>query len=165
MTGVPGHSLLLASPRTGRMASNSSPDYKVLFQQEREARKQAEARQKQAEDRLEQTTFVEFLRYCHDVLSRPLLVGTHSSSTKGTIPLPKRKYCPTRLERWIDCAASSKISTTLSVVTSNQKKMHRAFFHLALSWTDPVNTSRGRLAVSTTFRPMSDLQWKTMPTM
>ncbi|KAJ5579932.1 uncharacterized protein N7459_005917 [Penicillium hispanicum] len=104
------------------MANNSSPDYKALFQQESEARKQAEARQKQAEDRqkqaedrqkqaedrLQQTTFVEFIRYCHDVLSRPLRAGKPSSSTTGTIPIPKDKYCPTRLEQWVDCAAQQQ---------------------------------------------------------
>ena len=99
---------LVASPPIKRMASNILPDYKALFEQEREARKQAEARQEQAENRLQQTTFLEFIRVCHDVLSRPLRVGTPSSSTTGTIPLPKRKYCPTRLEQWVDCAAQQQ---------------------------------------------------------
>lgn len=90
------------------MASNSSPDYKALFSRKGRRGNRQKRDRKQAEDRLEQTTFVEFLRYCHDVLSRPLRVGDHSSSTKGTIPLPKRKYCPTRLERWIDCAAQQQ---------------------------------------------------------
>ena len=115
------------------MADNNSPDYKTLFLQaekrrkeaeerqkhEEERRKQAEERQKQAEDqgrqekeRREQlqelsrpTTFVEFLRHSHDLLSRPLRVETPSRSTTGKIPLPTGKYCPTRLEHWTDCSA------------------------------------------------------------
>ncbi|KAL4931879.1 uncharacterized protein BDV17DRAFT_279971 [Aspergillus undulatus] len=108
------------------MADNNSPDYKALFlqaeerrKQEEERRKQAEERQKQAEDegrrereRREQlqelsrpTTFVEFLRHSHNLLSRPLRVETPSRSTTGKIPLPTGKYCPTRLEPWADCSA------------------------------------------------------------
>lgn len=102
MTGVPGHHLntqlqptpspSLASPRTGRMASNSSPDYealKALVQQEREARKQAEGRLEQAEARLGKTTFVEFLRYCHDVLSPRYESGPILARQKGRYPFPK----------------------------------------------------------------------------
>jgi hypothetical protein len=84
-----------------------------------ERQKQAEERQKQAEDegrqekeRREQlqelsrpTTFVEFLRHSHDLLSRPLRVETPSRSTTGKIPLPTGKYCPTRLKHWTDCTA------------------------------------------------------------
>ncbi|KAJ5489170.1 hypothetical protein N7539_004060 [Penicillium diatomitis] len=80
--------------------------------QEEERRKQAEERQKQAEERQEQlqelsqpTTFVEFLRHSHDLLSRPLRVETPSRSTTGKIPLPTGKYCPTRLEYWTGCTA------------------------------------------------------------
>ncbi|KAJ5131203.1 uncharacterized protein N7515_007242 [Penicillium bovifimosum] len=83
------------------MARNSSPDYKALFLQEREARKRAE-------DQVKRTTFVELLRHCHELLSRPLQVGSLSSLTTGTIPLPKGKYCPTRLEQWVDCAAQQQ---------------------------------------------------------
>lgn len=47
---------------------------------------------------------MEFLRCCHNVLSRQLRVRTPSDSTTGEIPIPKGKHCPTRLERWVDCA-------------------------------------------------------------
>lgn len=111
------------------MANSSSPDYKALLQQAREAQeqaearqkqaearekeaearqKEAEARQKQAEGRLERTTFAEFLRHCHDLLSQQLRVGEPSSSARGQIPLPKVKYCPSRLEQWVDCAAQQQ---------------------------------------------------------
>ncbi|KAJ6003894.1 hypothetical protein N7540_013176 [Penicillium herquei] len=134
------------------MADNSSPDYKVLFLQAEERRKQAEEREKQeeekrkqaeerekqeeekrkqaeerekqeeerrkqaeerekqeaagrrqAEERNQQTSFKELLQYCHELLSRQLRVETPSRSTTGQIPLPTGKYCPTRLEHWVDC--------------------------------------------------------------
>ncbi|CEL07679.1 hypothetical protein ASPCAL10835 [Aspergillus calidoustus] len=106
------------------MADNSSPDYKILFLQAEERRKQEEERRKLAEDegrrekerreqaesqrnqieeRTRRTTFLEFLRHCHNLLSRPLKVATPSRSTTGTIPLPKGKHCPTRLRPWTDC--------------------------------------------------------------
>ncbi|KAJ6105282.1 hypothetical protein N7523_010092 [Penicillium sp. IBT 18751x] len=143
------------------MADTNSPDYKALFLQEKERRKQEEERRKQEEERRKQeeerrkleeerrkqaedegrrekrrreqeeerrkqaedegrqekerreqlqelsrpTTFVEFLRHSHDLLSRPLRVETPSRSTTGKIPLPTGKYCPTRLEHWTDCSA------------------------------------------------------------
>lgn len=114
------------------MADNSSPDYKSLFLQAEERQKQAEERQKQEEERRKlaeerrklaedegkqekerrerieertrQTTFIEFLRHCHNLLSLPLRVETLSRSTTGTIPLPSEKYCPLRLEPWLDYA-------------------------------------------------------------
>ncbi|KAL4860874.1 hypothetical protein BDV12DRAFT_86521 [Aspergillus spectabilis] len=99
------------------MADNSTPDYKSLFLQAEERRKQAEERQRQAEERQRQaeerqrqaeernrkTTFMELMRYSHNLLSRPLRVETPSRSTSGQIPLPTGKYCPTRLEYWNDC--------------------------------------------------------------
>lgn len=101
------------------MAGNSSPDYKALFLKEAELRKQAESRQAEAESRQAEaedqhrqekhrnqlTTFSEFIRACHNLLSRSLKVETPSRSTQGTIPPPTGKYCPTRLRLWEDCPA------------------------------------------------------------
>ncbi|EED20496.1 hypothetical protein TSTA_037160 [Talaromyces stipitatus ATCC 10500] len=78
------------------MAGNSSPDYKALFLKEAELRKQAEAH-------TQPTTFRVFVQACHDLLSRPLKAGTPTKSTKGKIPPPTGKYCPTRLRYWSDC--------------------------------------------------------------
>jgi hypothetical protein len=92
------------------MAANSSPDYKSLYLQEQERRKQAEdegrqekEKREQAEARTRPTNFVEFLCHSHNLLSRPLRADTPSRSTTGKIPLPTGKYCPTRLEHWTDC--------------------------------------------------------------
>ncbi|KAG0156375.1 hypothetical protein PDIDSM_3553 [Penicillium digitatum] len=94
------------------MANNSPTDYKKLFLQEKErrkqaeeGRKQAEEGRKQAEERNRQTTFAELLHLCHSLLSRPLRFETPSRSTTGTIPLPIGKYCPTRLALWTDCSS------------------------------------------------------------
>ncbi|KAJ6016354.1 hypothetical protein N7540_010945 [Penicillium herquei] len=99
------------------MADNSSPDYKFLYlqaeerrKQEEERRKEAEEREKQeaegrrqAEERNQQTSFTELLWHCHDIISRQLRVETPFRSTTGKIPAPTGKFCPTRLEHWADC--------------------------------------------------------------
>ncbi|OQD74458.1 hypothetical protein PENANT_c175G04444 [Penicillium antarcticum] len=106
------------------MADTSLPDYKTLYLQaeerrkqeaegrrqaeerekrEAEGRRQAEERERQAEERTRQTTFTELIQHCHVLLSRSLRVDSPSRSTTGKIPLPKGKYCPTRLEHWTDC--------------------------------------------------------------
>ncbi|EGC45162.1 conserved hypothetical protein [Histoplasma capsulatum var. duboisii H88] len=86
------------------MPNNDLPDYKALFhkaeeerKQEAELRRQAEDRERQERARNQPTTFREFIKACHDLLSRPLEAGTLSCSTRGKIPVPKGKYCPTRL--------------------------------------------------------------------
>lgn len=93
------------------MASNDEPDYKALFlkaekereqevelrRQERELRRQAEEAQRQERELNQQTTLEEFIRACHNLLSRPLGVAAPSHSTKGTIPSPTGKYCPPHL--------------------------------------------------------------------
>ena len=89
---------------------DSSQDYKALFEREAELRRQAEGREqqeaelrRQAEAQTEPTSFSEFIQACHDLLSHKLRVGTPTKSTKGHIPTPTGKYCPTRLLLWSDC--------------------------------------------------------------
>ena len=104
------------------MASNDEPDYKALFlkaekereqevelrRQERELRRQAEEAQRQERELNQQTTLEEFIRACHNLLSRPLGVAAPSHSTKGTIPSPTGKYCPTQLVHWTNCPAEQQ---------------------------------------------------------
>ncbi|EKV04274.1 Protein kinase-like domain [Penicillium digitatum] len=92
------------------MADHSSPDYKDLYlkakereKQAKECEKQADEREKQADERTRKTTLTELIQHCHVLLSRWMKVGSPSNSTTGKIPLPKGKYCPTRLEHWTDC--------------------------------------------------------------
>ncbi|KAJ5152424.1 hypothetical protein N7492_009704 [Penicillium capsulatum] len=86
------------------MADNSPPDYKSLYLQAEEGRKQEKERRERAEERTRPTRFVELLRHSHNLLSRPLRVETPSRSTTGKIPLPTGKHCPTRLEHWSLCS-------------------------------------------------------------
>ncbi|KAE8154478.1 hypothetical protein BDV25DRAFT_147743 [Aspergillus avenaceus] len=118
------------------MSGSSSPDYKALFfkaEEERkqaengqrleaELRRQAEERQRHAEERERQaeererrerernrqTTHEEFIRYCHNLLWRPLRAELPSRSTTGKIPPPTGKYCPIRLRPWTDCEARQR---------------------------------------------------------
>ncbi|KAF4240498.1 hypothetical protein CNMCM8980_001147 [Aspergillus fumigatiaffinis] len=73
------------------MSESDSPDYKALFLREKR--------------RNQHTTLSEFIRACHTLLSTSLKVETPSRSTRGTIPPPSGKYCPTRLRLWEDCPA------------------------------------------------------------
>ncbi|KAJ6123323.1 hypothetical protein N7512_005788 [Penicillium capsulatum] len=118
------------------MADNSSPDYKSLYLQAEERRRQEEERRKQAEDegrrereRNQQTTFMEFMRHCHNLLSRPLRIETPSRSTTGTIPLPKGKFCPTRLRPWNGCLAQQKAiyDSVCSYLQSAEEAQARLF--------------------------------------
>lgn len=77
-------------------AGMTEPDYKTLYLEERE-------RRVQAENRIRHTTLKEFIRECHNLLSKPVEVRNASESTQGTIPPPVGKCCPTRLSFWEDC--------------------------------------------------------------
>lgn len=72
-------------------------------------REQAEGQQRQAEEEREQareltreTTFDEYIAACHSLLCEPLRVACPSRSTKGSIPAPTGKYCPTTFREWTD---------------------------------------------------------------
>ena len=97
------------------MADNNEPDYKALFlkaeeerREERNLRRQAEEEQTRERERNRQTTLEEFIRACHNLLSRPLGVAAPSHSTKGTILSPTGKYCPTQLVHWTNCPAEQQ---------------------------------------------------------
>jgi pyruvate-formate lyase len=102
-----------------------------LLQEERRNRQEADERAKDAEERAElarrraedeqrnrqeaesraqiegkktrPTTFEEYIRACHTLLSKPLRNQTDKSlSTQGSITSPKNKPCPTLLKPWTD---------------------------------------------------------------
>ncbi|OJD27100.1 hypothetical protein ACJ73_01518 [Blastomyces percursus] len=87
------------------MADNSSPDYEALYRKAEAERRQAEEREAREKVRSQPTTLEELIKGGHDSFSRPLQVGTPSRSTKGSIPLPTGKYCPTSLCFWSNCPA------------------------------------------------------------
>ncbi|KAK9384121.1 hypothetical protein V1515DRAFT_583245, partial [Lipomyces mesembrius] len=98
------------------MADDSLPDYKALWEQETELRKQAEEShrqetelrrqaeesrrqaeesrrqaeesRRQAEEASRRTTFEEFIRACHNLLSLQVEVGDKALSTKGSLTKP-----------------------------------------------------------------------------
>ncbi|KKK12260.1 hypothetical protein ARAM_002694 [Aspergillus rambellii] len=132
------------------MAGTSSPDYKALFlqeeqrrkqeeqlrKQEEQRRKQEEQRRKQAEGHIQPTTFHEFIRSCHGLFSSSLSVQTPALSTKGTIRPPAGKYCPTRLRVWEDCPARQQ-----------------AIYDAVCGYLQPTGQDAPRL-----FRPLSALE-------
>jgi hypothetical protein len=65
--------------------------------QEAESRAQIEGKKTRA------TTFKEYIRAYHTLLSKPLRIQTDKSlSTQGSITSPKNKPCPTLLKPWTD---------------------------------------------------------------
>jgi hypothetical protein len=72
----------------------------------KEAEQRAELERRRAEDeekKTKRTTFEEYIRTCHTLLSKPLRVQTDKSlSTQGSITSPKNKPCPTLLKPWLD---------------------------------------------------------------
>ena len=71
-----------------------------------EADERAEQERRRAEDegkKTRPTTFEEYIRACHTLLSKPLRIQTDKSlSTQGSITSPKNKPCPTLLKPWTD---------------------------------------------------------------
>ncbi|KAE8355480.1 hypothetical protein BDV28DRAFT_155401 [Aspergillus coremiiformis] len=64
--------------------------------------KQAEARERRERERNQRTTFEEFIRFSHNLLSQPLRAGNPDESTTGSIPPPTGKYCPSKFRLWTD---------------------------------------------------------------
>ncbi|KAH8751831.1 hypothetical protein BGZ57DRAFT_934347 [Hyaloscypha finlandica] len=71
-----------------------------------EADERAEQERRRAEEQEKKTrptTFEEYIRACHTLLSKPLRIQTDKSlSTQGSITSPKNKPCPTLLKPWTD---------------------------------------------------------------
>jgi hypothetical protein len=64
---------------------------------------QAESRAQIEGKKSRPTTFEEYIRACHALLSKPLRIQTDKSlSTQGSITSPKNKPCPTFLKPWTD---------------------------------------------------------------
>ncbi|KAK9358014.1 hypothetical protein V1504DRAFT_365678, partial [Lipomyces starkeyi] len=97
------------------MAEDSLPDYKALWIQEIELRRQADEARRQAdearrhvEEGTRRTTFEEFIRACHNLLSLQVEVGDKAFSTKGSLTKRTGRLCPQRLRNWADCLDSQQ---------------------------------------------------------
>ncbi len=70
---------------------------------ERQRVEEAQSRAHIEESKTRRTTFEEYIRTCHTLLSKPLRVQTDKSlSTQGSITSPKDRRCPTLLKPWSD---------------------------------------------------------------
>lgn len=76
----------------------SSLDYKLLFQRAEEI-----GQLKQEKTQLEQKTHSSRRKPRSWNFSEPAM-NCYPVSTKGAIPPPQGKYCPTNLVRWEECA-------------------------------------------------------------
>jgi hypothetical protein len=108
------------------MSSRRESDFARLQQLLREANERAEQERRRAEDerrnrqqaesraqiegrKTRPTTFEEYIRACHTLLSKPLRIQTDKSlSTQGSITSPKNKPCPTLLKPWTDFPAQQQ---------------------------------------------------------
>ncbi|KAI7279026.1 hypothetical protein KC345_g5601 [Hortaea werneckii] len=75
---------------------------KEELERAKEELERAKEATRQAEELSRKTTFDEYIRACHDHLSKPLQVRCFSSrATNGSIGVPTAKYyCPTKLRQW-----------------------------------------------------------------
>ncbi|KAL5328001.1 hypothetical protein ACEPPN_005707 [Leptodophora sp. 'Broadleaf-Isolate-01'] len=70
---------------------------------EQRNRQEAESRAQIEGKKTRPTTFEEYIRACHTLLSKPLRIQTDKSlSTQGSITSSKNKPCPTLLKPWTD---------------------------------------------------------------
>ncbi|GIK07190.1 hypothetical protein Aspvir_002846 [Aspergillus viridinutans] len=111
-----------------------------LRRQEAELRKQAEDREqreaelrRKAETHTQPTAFREFVQACHELFSQQIEVGTPTRSTKGHIPAPTGKYCPTRLRLWSECPLQQReiYNTVCDYLQPGGREPARLFASLA----------------------------------
>ncbi|KAH8431855.1 uncharacterized protein LDX57_009506 [Aspergillus melleus] len=58
---------------------------------------------RQDDELLRSTTFTEYIRHCHESLSKPLRVASLSACVKGPLQAPTHKSCPRLLKHWTEC--------------------------------------------------------------
>ncbi|KAI7490417.1 hypothetical protein KC351_g651 [Hortaea werneckii] len=106
---IPSSDDVLAELRKALQAQeHAQKQFKVAEEQQlgaEDAKKpveEAKEATRRAEELSNGTTFDEYIKACHDHLSKPLQVRCFSSrATKGSIAVPTAKYyCPTELRQW-----------------------------------------------------------------
>lgn len=124
-----------------RMAQESDK-YRLLFEEERRLREEAEQRlhatQQDLHDERKQkqpTTIFEFLDGCHTHLFRGLTVREAKESTKGILSNPDGRLRPERIRQWPDFAAEQgRICTRM-----------RKYASTSASWAaSPLRTTETR---------------------
>ena len=66
-------------------------------------------RTRQSNERLRRTTFDEYVRAYYEYFSLPLRAAHPSQSTKGSIPAPIGRLCPTELRHWTELHAEQTL--------------------------------------------------------
>jgi hypothetical protein len=87
-----------------QQAEEQQQQAKEQQQQAEEQREREAELRKQAEELTRGTNFDEYIAACHSLLCAPLRVAGPTHSTKGSIPAPTGKYCPTRFCEWTNFA-------------------------------------------------------------
>jgi len=95
--------LLREADKRAEQADERAEQERRRAEDERRNRQEAESRAQIEEKKTRPTTFEEYIRACHILLSKPLRIQTDKSlSTQGSITSPKNKPCPTLLKPWTD---------------------------------------------------------------
>ncbi|OAX81023.1 hypothetical protein ACJ72_04641 [Emergomyces africanus] len=122
-----------------------------------QANRRAEEEQARADGfagQVQKTTFMEFLETCHYSISVPLAIQTDKSlTTKGSIPAPTGRFCPTSLEPWDFHAAQQSL---FDKVYEFFHPSHRSA--LRLFPAIPIIEDRGHHACSRPLGSENDLQ-------
>ena len=86
-----------------READERAEQERLRADEERLRAEKEQRTRQEAERKITPTTFKEYIRSCHILLSKPLRVQTDkSASTQGSITNTKNKPCPTLLQPWTD---------------------------------------------------------------
>jgi hypothetical protein len=95
--------LLREADERAKEANERAERERRRAEDEQRNRQEAESRAQIEEKKTRPTTFEEYIRACHTLLSKHLRIQTDKSlSTQGSITSPKNKPCPTLLKPWTD---------------------------------------------------------------
>ncbi len=95
--------LLREADERAKEANERAERERKRAEDEQRNRQEAESRAQSEEKKTRPTTFEEYIRACHTLLSKHLRIQTDKSlSTQGSITSPKNKPCPTLLKPWTD---------------------------------------------------------------
>ncbi|EEU36831.1 uncharacterized protein NECHADRAFT_94028 [Fusarium vanettenii 77-13-4] len=98
-----------------------------------EAERRAEGERQRADNAEKETrptTLDEYINACHDLVFTKFSVQTNKSLTsKGSITNPRNKFCPTRLEPWVDFLEEQRITfgAVYSTLTNANANDDRSF--------------------------------------
>lgn len=114
-----------------REAEQRTQQERERADRERENAERERQRAEKAEQESRPTTLDEYIHACHGLVFTQFSVQTNKSlTTKGSITNPRNKFCPTRLEPWLDFLEEQRITfgAVCSTLTSDDRSFEsRAF--------------------------------------